>query len=127
MMGLLQCLLWISQMHLTLWIDRKVTHWDLFFFALILHPLLHKNKDSCKLLLHAWYLDDRTVIGDSVEVTRVLDVIKVSGPGLGLELNIKKTEIFWPSYNAALAVLITEASQSRQHGMSELARRGLTD
>ncbi|GKG53981.1 hypothetical protein Tco_0557504, partial [Tanacetum coccineum] len=23
----------------------------------------------------------------------------VSGPCLGLELNIKKTEIFWPSYN----------------------------
>ncbi|GKC06001.1 putative reverse transcriptase domain-containing protein [Tanacetum coccineum] len=68
-------------------------------FALILHPLLHKIKDSCKLLLHAWYLDDGTVIGDSEEVVRVLDIIKESGPGLGLELNIKKTEIFWPSCN----------------------------
>ncbi|GJR17450.1 putative reverse transcriptase domain-containing protein [Tanacetum coccineum] len=68
-------------------------------FALILHPLLHKIKDSCKLLLHAWYLDDGTVIGDSEEVARVLDIIKVSGPGLGLELNIKKTKIFWPSCN----------------------------
>ncbi|GJY54157.1 hypothetical protein Tco_0445821, partial [Tanacetum coccineum] len=43
-------------------------------FALILHPLLHKIKDSCKLLLHAWYLDDGTVIGDSEEVARVLRV-----------------------------------------------------
>ncbi|GKE30490.1 putative reverse transcriptase domain-containing protein, partial [Tanacetum coccineum] len=68
-------------------------------FALILHPLLHKIKDSCKLLLHVWYLDDGTVIRDSEEVARVLDIIKVSGPGLGLELNIKKTEIFWPSCN----------------------------
>ncbi|GJW86378.1 putative reverse transcriptase domain-containing protein [Tanacetum coccineum] len=68
-------------------------------FALILHPLLHKIKDSCKLLLHAWYLDDGTVIGDLEEVSRVLDIIKVSGPCLGLELNIKKTEIFWPSCN----------------------------
>ncbi|GJR04901.1 putative reverse transcriptase domain-containing protein [Tanacetum coccineum] len=68
-------------------------------FALILHPLLHKIKDSCKLLLHAWYLDDETVIGDSEEVARVLDIIKVSGPSLGLELNIKKTDIFWPSCN----------------------------
>ncbi|GKB26447.1 hypothetical protein Tco_0865848 [Tanacetum coccineum] len=41
----------------------------------------------------------RTVIGDSEEVSRVLDIIKVSGPGLGLELNIKKTEIFCPSCN----------------------------
>ncbi|GJS18564.1 hypothetical protein Tco_0413036 [Tanacetum coccineum] len=61
-------------------------------FVLILHPLLHKIKDSCKLVLHAWYLDDGTVIGDSEEVSRVLDIIKVSGPG-------KKTEIFWPSCN----------------------------
>ncbi|GKC42268.1 putative reverse transcriptase domain-containing protein, partial [Tanacetum coccineum] len=68
-------------------------------FALILHPLLHKIKDSCKILLHAWYLDDGTVIGDSEKVAKVLDIIKVNGPGLGLELNIKKTEIFWPSCN----------------------------
>ncbi|GJU89220.1 putative reverse transcriptase domain-containing protein [Tanacetum coccineum] len=68
-------------------------------FSLVLHPLIHKIRDSCKLLLHAWYLDDGTVIGDSEEVSRVLDIIKVSGPGLGLELNIKKTEIFWPSCN----------------------------
>ncbi|GKF79955.1 putative reverse transcriptase domain-containing protein, partial [Tanacetum coccineum] len=70
-----------------------------FFFALILHPLLHKIKDSCKLLFHAWYLDDETVIGDSEEVVRVLEITKVGGPGLGLELNIKKTEIFWTSCN----------------------------
>ncbi|GKA93475.1 putative reverse transcriptase domain-containing protein [Tanacetum coccineum] len=70
-----------------------------FLFALILHPLLHKIKDNCKLLLHAWYLDDGIVIGDSEEVARVLDIIKVSGSGLGLELNIKKTKIFWPSCN----------------------------
>ncbi|GKB78774.1 putative reverse transcriptase domain-containing protein [Tanacetum coccineum] len=68
-------------------------------FALILHPLLHNIKDSCKLLLHAWYLDDGTIFGDSEEVAGVLDIIKVSGPGLGLKLNIKKTEIFWPSCN----------------------------
>ena len=66
-------------------------------FALVLHPLVHKIRDNCKLLLHAWYLDDGTVIGDSEEVARVLNIIRLHGPGLGLELNIKKTEIFWPS------------------------------
>nr|GEU46021.1 putative reverse transcriptase domain-containing protein [Tanacetum cinerariifolium] len=70
-----------------------------FPFALLLHPLLHKIKDNCKLLLHAWYLDDGMVIGDSEEVARVLDIIKLSGPDLGLELNIKKTKIFWPLCN----------------------------
>ncbi|GJV15798.1 putative reverse transcriptase domain-containing protein [Tanacetum coccineum] len=71
-----------------------------FLFSLVLHLLVHNIRDSCKLLLHAWYLDDGTVIGDSEEeVAWVLDIINVSGPGLGLELNIKKTKIFWPSCN----------------------------
>nr|GEV06996.1 hypothetical protein [Tanacetum cinerariifolium] len=47
-------------------------------FALILHSLLHKIKKSCKLLLHAWYLDDGTVIGDSKEFASVLGIIKPS-------------------------------------------------
>ncbi|GJY97587.1 putative reverse transcriptase domain-containing protein [Tanacetum coccineum] len=68
-------------------------------FALGLHPLVHKIRDNCKLLLYAWYLDDGIVIRDSKEVARVLEIIKVSGPSLGLKLNIKKTEIFWPSCN----------------------------
>ncbi|GKE06067.1 hypothetical protein Tco_1398085, partial [Tanacetum coccineum] len=29
----------------------------------------------------------------------VLNIIQVSGPGLGLELNMNKTKIFWPSCN----------------------------
>ncbi|KAL5703887.1 hypothetical protein ACHQM5_022381 [Ranunculus cassubicifolius] len=66
-------------------------------FALVLHPLIHKIRDTCKLLLHAWYLDDGTVIGDSEEVAKALNIIRETGPGLGLELNIRKTELFWPS------------------------------
>ncbi|GJV30453.1 putative reverse transcriptase domain-containing protein [Tanacetum coccineum] len=85
-----------------IWSATRVHQGDPFgtsFFALILHPLLHTIKDSCKLLLHAWYLDDETVIGDLEEVARVLDIIKVNDLGLDLKLNIKKTEIFWPSCN----------------------------
>jgi hypothetical protein len=66
-------------------------------FALVLHPLIHMIRDNCKLLLHAWYLDDGTVVGDSREVAKALDIIRERGPGLGLDLNIRKTEIFWPS------------------------------
>ena len=66
-------------------------------FVLVLHPLLHNIRDNCKLLLHAWYLDDGTLIGDSKEVAKALDIIMVIGPKLGLQLNIKKTELFWPS------------------------------
>ncbi|XP_052627549.1 uncharacterized protein LOC128134140 [Lactuca sativa] len=66
-------------------------------FAIVLHPLLHKIRDNCKLLLHAWYLDDGTLIGDLEEVAKALDTIMVTGPKLGLQLNIKNTELFWPS------------------------------
>ncbi|GJS29937.1 putative reverse transcriptase domain-containing protein [Tanacetum coccineum] len=92
--------LYIGDTHI--WSATRVQQGDPlgpFLFALVLHLLVHKIRDTCKLLLHAWYLDDGTVIRDSEEVTRVLDIIKVSGPGLGLELNIKKTKIFWPSCN----------------------------
>ncbi|KAK9080544.1 hypothetical protein SSX86_000302 [Deinandra increscens subsp. villosa] len=68
-------------------------------FALVLHPLVHRIRDSCQLPFHAWYLDDGTIIGDAMEVARALDIIRSEGPALGLVLNIKKTEVFWPSCN----------------------------
>jgi len=66
-------------------------------FSLVLHPLIPQIRDSCKLLLHAWYLDDGTLVGDSGVVAKALDIIRVFGPEFGLVLNICKTEIFWPS------------------------------
>ncbi|KAK1422142.1 hypothetical protein QVD17_25051 [Tagetes erecta] len=68
-------------------------------FALVLHPLIHRIRDCCKLLFHAWYLDDGTIIGDAKEVAKALDIIRSEGPCLGLNLNIMKTEVFWPSCN----------------------------
>ncbi|MCI49487.1 hypothetical protein A2U01_0070731, partial [Trifolium medium] len=29
-------------------------------------------------------------------MAKTLDIIRETGPGLGLDLNIRKTEIFWP-------------------------------
>ncbi|GKD29043.1 hypothetical protein Tco_1239821 [Tanacetum coccineum] len=57
--------------------------------------LLQEIRDSCKLILHAWYLDDITIIGDLEEVSRVLDIIKlreglfpvdIRRPSLGVKL-----------------------------------------
>ncbi|GKA07259.1 hypothetical protein Tco_0686483 [Tanacetum coccineum] len=36
-------------------------------FALVLHPLVHRIRDCCQLLFHAWYLDYGTIIGDTKE------------------------------------------------------------
>jgi len=41
------------------------------FFS-CLHPLIHHIKDSCKLLLHAWYINDETLVRDLEEVAKAL-------------------------------------------------------
>ncbi|KAL6533604.1 hypothetical protein OROHE_013437 [Orobanche hederae] len=66
-------------------------------FALVLHQLIAKVNKQCTLSLQAWYLDDGTIIGDTVEVAKALTIVQTEGPGLGLIMNIKKIEIFWPS------------------------------
>jgi hypothetical protein len=60
----------------------------------VLHPLIHQIKDSCKFLLHVWYLDEVTLVGDSNEVAKTLNIIRESKPELDLELNIRKSETF---------------------------------
>ncbi|GJX42243.1 hypothetical protein Tco_0257233, partial [Tanacetum coccineum] len=44
----------------------------------------------------AWYLDDGTIVGDTLVVGKVLDLITEDGPRCGLHLNVDKTELFWP-------------------------------
>nr|GEY76615.1 hypothetical protein [Tanacetum cinerariifolium] len=44
----------------------------------------------------AWYIDDGTIVGDTLVVGKVLELITVDGPRCGLHLNVGKTEIFWP-------------------------------
>ncbi|GJW41336.1 putative reverse transcriptase domain-containing protein [Tanacetum coccineum] len=65
-------------------------------FSLVLHPLICKIRDSFNLFLHAWYLDDGTIVGDTLVVGKVLELITEDGPRCGLHLNIDKTELFWP-------------------------------
>nr|GEV00235.1 ribonuclease H-like domain, reverse transcriptase, RNA-dependent DNA polymerase [Tanacetum cinerariifolium] len=91
----------LSEYHNDGSLSMLIVHFLNAFNLMDRSALLYKVriKDSCKLDLHAWYLDDGTIIEDLEEVTKVLQIIKVSGLILGLELNIKKTKIFWPSDN----------------------------
>ncbi|CAI8607699.1 unnamed protein product [Vicia faba] len=59
---------------------------------LMLHPLIHQVRVNCKILLHTWYLNDETIIGDSHEVAKALVIISKIGPRLGHKLNIRKTK-----------------------------------
>ncbi|GJY65899.1 putative reverse transcriptase domain-containing protein [Tanacetum coccineum] len=49
-------------------------------FALALHPLVQTINQSCELTLQAWYLDDGTIVGDTLMVSKELDIIKNDGP-----------------------------------------------
>lgn len=66
-------------------------------FAHVLCPIIHQVKDNFNLLLNPWYLGDETIIRDSHNVAKSIDIIRETGPGLGLEFNIRKNEIIWPS------------------------------
>ena len=55
----------------TLWSHQGVQQGDPLgplLFALVLHPLACKIRDSFTLSLQAWYLDDGTIIGDTLVV-----------------------------------------------------------
>ena len=67
-------------------------------FSLVLHPLAQRIvQDFPKLDLSVWYLDDGTIIGDMDDVHEVFELIAKEGPSLGLNLNVKKNEIWWPN------------------------------
>ncbi|XP_026417474.1 uncharacterized protein LOC113312957 [Papaver somniferum] len=68
-------------------------------FALALHPLIEKIASNCTLDFNAWYLDDGTIAGDTLEVYQAFKILQDVGPSYGLHLNIAKTELFWPSFD----------------------------
>ncbi|GKC32182.1 putative reverse transcriptase domain-containing protein, partial [Tanacetum coccineum] len=83
----------------TLWSHQGVQQGDPIgplLFALVLYPLICKIKHSFSLSLHAWYLDDATIVGDTLVVGKVLELIMKDGPRRDLHLNVDKTEVFWP-------------------------------
>jgi len=53
--------------------------------------------------LHRWYLDDGVFMGSVAEVEGVLTALQQALPSLGLELNLRKTNVWGP-------VLVTAAS-----------------
>ncbi|GKA13679.1 hypothetical protein Tco_0693325 [Tanacetum coccineum] len=46
--------------------------------------------------LKSWYLDNGTIVRDTLVVGKVLELIMEDGPRYGLHLNIDKTKVFWP-------------------------------
>ncbi|GJS21970.1 hypothetical protein Tco_0450602 [Tanacetum coccineum] len=65
-------------------------------FDLALHPLVYAINQSCELTLQAWYLDEGTIIGDTLMVTKALEIIMTDALTRGLFLNVDKIELFRP-------------------------------
>ncbi|GJS42882.1 putative reverse transcriptase domain-containing protein [Tanacetum coccineum] len=82
----------------TLWSCQRVQQGDPLsplLFSLVLHPLTCKIMDFFSLSLHAWYLDDGIIVGDTVVGGKVLELIMEDGSGCSLHLNVDKTEVFF--------------------------------
>nr|GEW02087.1 hypothetical protein [Tanacetum cinerariifolium] len=82
-----------------LWSCQGVQQGDplgLLLFFRALHPLVQTINQSCELTLQAWYLDDDTIVGDTLMVAKALNIIKNDGLARGLFLHVDKTELFWP-------------------------------
>ncbi|GKB97162.1 hypothetical protein Tco_0983299 [Tanacetum coccineum] len=59
------------------------------------HAAVHIfNRISFAIAKGAWYLDDDTIIGDTMVVGKVLELIMDDGPRCGLHLNVDKIEVF---------------------------------
>nr|GEW76143.1 hypothetical protein [Tanacetum cinerariifolium] len=81
----------------TLWSCQGVQQGDALgplLIPLVLHPLICKIKDSFTLFLQAWYLDDGSIVGDTLVVGKILELIMEDDPWYGLHLNVNKLKFF---------------------------------
>jgi hypothetical protein len=71
-----------------------------FGFALALHVLVLRIRERFpELKLQIWYLDDGSFVGTHETLRRILQFIMEEGPAMGLFLNLRKSELWWPTIN----------------------------
>ncbi|GJT33248.1 hypothetical protein Tco_0923667 [Tanacetum coccineum] len=80
------------------------------------------SHQGVQLFFHAWYLDNGTIIGDSLVVGKVLELILEDGPRIGLRVNVDKTKKFWPKKDARsrLAGVFPPSTARPLHGFKLL-------
>ena len=66
-------------------------------FSLVILELVDEIGPLNDINLKLWYLDDENFVGQRCKVASLLEQMKSKGPKYGLQLNMSKCEIFWPS------------------------------
>ncbi|GJS48895.1 hypothetical protein Tco_0599016 [Tanacetum coccineum] len=91
--------------------------------------ILHKIRDSFNLSFHVWYMDDGTIIEDTLVVGEVLKLIMKDGPRRGLHLNVDKTDVFWPKEDlrSRFASVFPPNIAQPMHGVKLLGRPASAD
>src|ERR1043165_9283677 len=84
--SLLGCMWVMIVLGLPLECNKEIL-WGPFSLLLPYTPLILRVQEHCNLPFHAWYLDDGTIIGNTTEVAKALDIINMHRPSLGLHLN----------------------------------------
>ncbi|GJW70303.1 hypothetical protein Tco_0127220 [Tanacetum coccineum] len=82
---------------LSRWIEFLVTltQLSLLLRGDSLHGSAKGEISFCPFFACLVFVDD-TIVGDTMVVRKVLELIMKDGPGCGLHLNIDKTKVFWP-------------------------------
>jgi hypothetical protein len=73
----------------------------LFFSLAHFRLVKHIDAELGELLLHCWYLDDGVFIGPHWALRRIIEIIQERGPALGLQINLKKSSLWWPTIDQA--------------------------
>ena len=91
-------------------------------FALVLRQVTRRLRERHHDLdLNAWYLDDGTLVGPRSVLSAVLQ--ELAGPevrALGLELNLAKCEVWWPSGDASFREFPPEVKRMPHEGVDIL-------
>ena len=66
-------------------------------FSLVILELMDEIGAQEGIFMNLWYLDDGSFVGQRSTIASMLEMVRSKGPSYGLQLNMSKCEVFWPT------------------------------
>ncbi len=66
-------------------------------FSLVILELMDKIGAQEEISMNLWYLDDGSFVGQRSTIASMLEMVRLKGPSYGLQLNMSKCDVFWPT------------------------------